>query len=192
MVKLKIILISLAVLVFTTLAFAYFAPQSKNTPVSHVAIRLVLDQTPDYRLSVKTLGVENAYFSDYKLDIPFGYYNIKILGNKNVAFFSGKVAKNKVSFPPYEIVPQDEGPSSSVTIIEPLGQIGLFLPYFPQAKKIIFLDEKKQEKLQVDIAKLGLPKDFSKKLCGNGICDFNENFLRCYKDCKFNVYKKNF
>ena len=102
-------------------------------------------------------------------------------------FFSGKVAKNKVSFPPYEILSENEEPTSSDITLAPLSEITLFLPYFTRAKKIVFFDEKNVEKLKVDLDEITLPKDYTKRLCGNGICDFNENVLVCYKDCRFRL-----
>ena len=181
MTKFKIILAITVILILVT-SFTLFLSQSKNKPVNHAAIKVVLGQTPDYKLSLKSLSVEDAYSSDYKLAIPFGHYEVKIIGKNEVELFSGKVEKNKVIFPPYEI----EEPSDSTikTTMEPLSEITVFLSYFTHAKKVVFLDEKNIEKLQVDIENLSLPQDITKKLCGNGICDSNENIFFCYKDCR--------
>jgi hypothetical protein len=147
-------------------------------------VKVVLRQTPDYTLSLKTLSVENSYSSDYKLAIPYGYYTVKIRGDGDNELFSGTVAKNKVIFPADEIELQEGEGSSSGVALEPLSEIALYLPYYTRAKKIIFYDEKNLEKLQVDFGEIGLPEDYTRRLCGNGICDFNENILFCFKDCR--------
>lgn len=184
MAKFRIILIILGGLVFLTLPIIYFASQSINNPVSHAAVKVVLGQTTDYRLLLKTLAVENAYSSNYQLEIPHGHYNLKILGEADVVLFSGKVSKDLVRYPPDEIGVESEQTAPPVLLAEPLNEIVLFLPYYPRAKKIVFFDENNLQKLQIELKKIKLPKDYSKKLCGNGICDFNENLLLCYKDCQ--------
>ena len=173
--------------VLLTLPIIYFASQSRNIPVSRAAIKVVLGQTQDYRLSLNTLAVENSYSSDYQLEIPFGYYNIKILGDDDTVFFSGKVNKNLVRYPPDEMEVESKQTTPPDLSVEPLSKIVLFLPYYTRGKKIVFFDEKNVEKLQVDLHKVTLPKDYAKKLCGNGVCDFSENFLSCYKDCRFRL-----
>ncbi len=183
MTKTKLILAITTGLALTLLTIGYFLPRSKNRPVSHAALKLVLEQTPDYKLIYKDLSLENSYSSDYKLEIPYGYYNFKILGGRGEVLFFGKVAKNRVHFPPYEINSQNEELSTELTVA-PLSDITLFLPYFTQAKKVVFFDENNVEKYQVELNEVTLPKDYTKKLCGNGICDFNENIIFCYKDCQ--------
>src|SRR3989338_6689059 len=183
MTKFRIILIILGALVVLTLPVVYFLSQSRNIPVSHAAVRLILGQTPDYRLSLRTLAVENAYSSEYQLAIPTGHYNVKIMGETGAVFFSGKISKNLVRYPADEIDVKGERAPRPDLLVEPLGEIVLLLPYYPRAKKIVFFDENNVEKMQVDLTKVTLPKDYSKKLCGNGICDSNENILFCYKDC---------
>ena len=159
MKKPKIILIITIVLVFSTLAIAYFLSQSKNKPVSQAAMRLVLGQTPDYKLSLKTLSSEKAHFSDYKLVVPYGYYNLKILGNKDKVLFSGRVGKNKVTFPPDEIESEETALSSIGVTLEPLTELTLYLPFIPAAEKIVFYDENNLEKFQIDVSRLLLPND---------------------------------
>lgn len=184
MTKFKIILAILAVLILVTSFTFFLSSRSGNKPVSHAAVKVVLGQTPDYTLSLKTLSVENSYSSDYKLAVPYGYYNVKIIGDGDSEFFSGTVARNKVAFPPDEIELQN-GETSSVNVtLEPLSEIALYLPYYTRAKKIVFYDEKNLEKLQVDLGETSLPEDYTRRLCGNGICDFNENILFCFKDCR--------
>lgn len=161
MSKSKIILIITIVLIFLSLAIGYFLSQSKNKPVSQAAVRVVLGQTPDYKLSLKVLSSETAYFSDYKLVVPYGYYNLKILGDKEKVLFSGRVGKNKVAFPPDEIGAEESEFSSTGVTLEPLTEMTLFLPFFSTAKKIVFFDENNLEKFQIDVSKLSLPKDKS-------------------------------
>lgn len=184
MSKFKLGLIILGCFVLLTLPIIYFASQSRNVPVSRAAIKVVLGQTQEYKLTLKTLAVENAYFSNYQLEIPHGYYNLKIVGHGDVVFFSGKVSKNLVRYPPDELEVENGQATPPYLSVEPLSEIVLFLPYYPRAKKIVFFDENNVEKLQIDLTKITLPKDYSKKLCGNGICDFNENLLFCYEDCR--------
>ncbi|OGK24994.1 hypothetical protein A3D76_03845 [Candidatus Roizmanbacteria bacterium RIFCSPHIGHO2_02_FULL_37_9b] len=182
MFKSKIILTVLlgGILIFIT---TIYLNKNKLKPVSHAAVKVVLDQTPDYSLSLKSLSGESSYAPDYKLPIPYGYYNVKIFGDNGLALFSGKVEKNRVSFPPYEVGEKGE-PENAVSQLEALGEMTLLLPYFSGAKKIIFYDENNLEKLQVNIENISLPKDYPKKLCGNGICDLGENILFCYQDCR--------
>ena len=104
------------------------------------------------------------------------------MGDGNVVFFSGKISKNLFRYPPDEIELESEQAPADLSV-DPLSEIVLFLPYYPRAKKIVFYDENNLEKLQVDHTKVTLPKDYSKKLCGNGICDFSENTIFCYNDC---------
>jgi len=159
MTKTKIILAITTGLVLTLLTIGYFLSQAKNKPVSHAAMRVMLGQTTDYRLSLKALSSEQAYSSDYKLAIPYGHYNIKILDAKENELFSGRVGKNKVAFPPDEIGSEESEISSTGVTLEPLKEMILFLPYFTAAKKIVFYDEKNLEKFQIDVSKLSLPKD---------------------------------
>lgn len=182
MFKLKIISSAVIVFILTVLITTYLS-KSKVKQVSHAAVKVVLDQTSDYKLSLKSLSSENAYSSDYKLTIPYGYYNVKIIGNNDKELFSGKVEKNRVSFPPYEVEVKEESEQSAPSF-EPLNEMTLLLPYFTNAKKIIFFDENNWEKFQIDISSLVFPEDYSKKLCGNGICDFGENIIFCYNDCR--------
>ncbi|MBI2641767.1 hypothetical protein HYW87_04215, partial [Candidatus Roizmanbacteria bacterium] len=67
--------------------------------------------------------------------------------------------------------------------VEPLSELIVVLPYFITGDKVIFLDENKEEKLSFSLKDLKLPEGYTKKLCGNGICDFNENILSCFNDC---------
>ena len=182
MAKIKIIFVIVVGFALTVLTSTYLSKSKINPSVSHAAVKVVLNQTPDYRLSLKSLSGESSYTSDYKLKIPFGYYNVKIIGDRGEELFSGKVEKNRVNFPPYEIDGAKES-DSSVATLEPLKEMTLLLPYFKNGKKIIFFDENNLEKYQVDIEKIGLPEGFSKNLCGNGICDSGENVIFCYNDC---------
>lgn len=184
MTKIRIILIILGGLVVLALPTVYFLSQSRNMPVSHAAVRLILGQTQDYRLSLKTLAVENVYSSDYQLEIPSGHYNAKIMGSDDVVFFSGKISKNLVRYPPDGIDVGGGQVEQANIMVEPLSEIILLLPFYPRAKKIVLYDEKNVEKLQVDLTKVTLPKDYNKKLCGNGICDISENIIFCYNDCR--------
>jgi len=161
MTKSKIILALTTVLVLALLTITYFISQAKNKPVSQTAVKVVLGQTPDYRLSLKVLSSEQAYFSDYKLVIPYGYYNLKILDAKENELFSGRVGKNKVSFPPDEIGSEETVISSTGASLEPLQEMTLYLPFFTAAEKIVFYDENNLEKFQIDVSKLSLPKEKS-------------------------------
>ena len=181
MSKLIIILAFLG-LALATLTTNYLS-KSKLKPVSHAAIKVVLNQTTDYRLSLKKLSGESSYTPDYKLTIPYGYYRVLIINENGKELFSGKVEKNKVTFPPYQMEEQKEGDEPKLTF-EPLKELSLLLPYFTDAKKIIFLDEDNQLKFELDVGDVGLPNDYSKNLCGNGICDSGENFIFCYSDCR--------
>lgn len=142
------------VILFLVILFAgyyYYLSLINKYPEKNKAVKLVLNQTKNYKLFVKSLEVEKAKFSDYKLEIPFAYYNIHIIDNTKKIIFSGKVAKDKVSFPPYEILPEGEEPSTSATSTEPLSEITVFLPHYPKARKIVFLDEANLEKLVVNL-----------------------------------------
>lgn len=148
-------------LILVSLTLGFFLPKSKNQPVSHAAVRMVLDQTPEYRLTLKTMGVEKAYYSDYQLKVPFGYYNLVILGDKDKVLFSGKVGKDRVSFPPYEVGEEEDSTLANV-LSEPLPEITVYLPYYPSAKFIVFLDENGKEVLRVGVDKIKPPKDILK------------------------------
>ena len=181
MSKTKIILSILVGLILTVITTTYLA-KSKVKSVSHAALEVKLNQTPDYKLSLKSLSGENSYSSDYKLPIPYGYYLVKIIGEDGAELFSGKVEKNRVTFPPYEVDGGDES-KPTVATLEPISEMTLLLPFFSKAKKIIFLDEKNLEILEVDISKTELPENYTQNFCGNGICDSNENLIFCYRDC---------
>src|SRR3989344_3578186 len=99
MTKFKIILGIIAIIILSSVATLMLS-QKRDKPVSRAAVKVVLNQTPDYRLSLKALTVESSYSSDYKLTVPFGHYNVKIIADKDTALFSGRVGKNKVIFPP--------------------------------------------------------------------------------------------
>lgn len=180
--KLKIILPIIIVSILIGFTSIYLS-KSKLKPVSHAALKVVLNQTRDYRLSLRNISGENSYSSDYKLPIPYGYYVVKIIGEDGTELFSGKVEKNRVFFPPYEIDEKEES-KSSVTTLEPISEMTLLLPFFSGAEKIILYDQNNQEKLEVDISKIELPKNYSQNNCGNGICDNNENFIFCFRDCR--------
>lgn len=182
MTKFKIILTVIIGLVLTVSTSVYLST-SKIKPVSHAAVKVILKQTPDYLLTLKSLSGEDSYSSDYKLPVPYGYYLVKIFDNSNRELFSGKVEKNRVSFPPYDIEAKEDTEAVTTTLI-PLNELTLILPYFKEAEKIVFYDENKSEKLQVNIDNILIPTGDSKKLCGNGICDSGENIIFCYNDCR--------
>jgi len=184
MTKLKFILPVTIILVIALLITGLYLPKQKNTPVSHAAVRVKLNQSEGYELSLEALSVENSYYSDYKLAQPFGYYTIKIFDSNKKEIFSGRAEKNKVFFPPYEVASPRRYEEGASPDAEPLDEIILLLPFFPKAKKLVLSDDKNQEKLTLDLTKITLPKNLIKNFCGNGICDSNENIVSCFKDCR--------
>ncbi|OGK13472.1 hypothetical protein A3I50_01315 [Candidatus Roizmanbacteria bacterium RIFCSPLOWO2_02_FULL_37_9] len=185
MSKLKIFLLIIGVFVITVLFFSYFLTKKDEGPIEGMALSIVLRQSPEYKLSLKSIDIKQALTSDYQLNVPFGYYNLKILTEKEKLLLAGKVAKDKVNFPPYTIGDLVEEELPVNIIVEPLNEIVLYLPFFPKAKKVVITDENGIKKFEIETARLQLAKNVLIKLCGNGICDFNENLFACFKDCRF-------
>ncbi len=187
MSKLKILIAIILGLIFTTIIVAFFIPETTRMPLSHLVLKLVAHQTQSGELSLEQISLENLYPSDYKISFKENYYTIKILSKDNEELFSGQVLKKQI-IPPaetgdfFETTHNFVGEGLTEKSIE---EILVYLPYYKQAQKVIFLDEDGKEKLTVQLNDLKLPENYSKKLCGNGICDFNENLFSCFSDCGF-------
>ena len=150
MPRFKIIFIFFVLVIASSISVIIYY-RSGFKPDKNLSVKVVINQSSDYVLSLKSFEKVKSKYSDYKLEIPFGYYNIHIYDGKQEVLFTGKVAKDKVSFPPYEILPEEKESTGERIITEPLKEIILFLPSYRNAKKIVFTDEKNQVKLVIDL-----------------------------------------
>ena len=150
MLRSKVSFILFVLILLFLLSYSFYN-QSGNRPAKQIAVKIIVSQTSDYILSLKSIEKIKGKYSDYKLEVPFGHYNIHIYDGKQKVLFTGKVARDKVSFPPYEILPEEKESTGERIITEPLKEIILFLPSYRNAKKIVFTDEKNQVKLVIDL-----------------------------------------
>lgn len=181
MKKTKIFLSFLASLIIITLAMKFIFPQPSAMPVSHVTFKMVFSQSPDKTLGLKSMKLEEGYFSDYQSKLTDNYYTILIYGKEKETLFKGWF-NSAITYAPPD--PEPGGKALGLPFTKQLDEILLFLPYFKSMRSLRFFDEQENLKLEVAINKDTLPPvRINRNLCGNGICDFNENFLSCFSDC---------
>lgn len=177
----KLIIIGALFLSFiiTSLTVRYLLPQPPSIPVSQVALQVKLRQSPDKHLTLTSLYLQETYPSDYKVKLKDNFYTVQQTTENGEVLFSGQFTNTSVKI--FDVFP---GKSPIPPISTNMEEITLLLPYYLSARKIKFLDEANRLKLEVSINKSLLePIKINRDLCGNGICDFNENFLTCYRDC---------
>jgi len=160
---------------------------SSDAPLMHVALKILLTKDTDNNLIVKDLKLEEIYPLKYSKDLSDSFYKINIVDPKGKLLYEGKVA-NKVGIFTDTIPSVTPIPYKVVSVDEYL----LLLPYYNQAKEVIIFDEQNKEKLKIPLKEYNLSLGPARNLCGNGICDANENLFTCFSDCKFyiNIFKK--
>ncbi len=182
--KLKLAVGIILSLVLTTISIAFFLPQTSSMPLNKLTLKIVLNQTSDFHLSLSAIDTEQTYSSDYQLNIPENFYLIKIFDSGNNILFSGKVSNVDIIYPAEQFGPNISSSNGGGNFLtNPSSQIVLYLPFYLVAKKIVFYDQVNNDKLDISLNKLTIPNNYIKSLCGNGICDFNENIFSCPKDC---------
>lgn len=110
-----------------------------------MALKLVINQY-QHLLTLKDIGFEEVYPSDYKLELVSDFYTVKIIHPNRDILFSGKVANKIILYgegEPIEKIPQ---------------QLVLYLPDFQEAERIVFYDEAGNLKLTIYL------KDYDLKL----------------------------
>lgn len=180
--KLKIFVGITLSLLLTTLAVVFLVPQTPSMPISHQTLKITLKQDNNGNLTIENLRLDNLYPSNYQLKLTKNFLNIKIIGSSDKILFSGQV-NNKVIIPPVDFGESGGTTTNQQAIFKQLDKIILYLPYYTSSRKIILTDDKGNQKLEVNLGNLKLPADYVRNLCGNGICDFNENLISCPKDC---------
>jgi hypothetical protein len=183
---LKIVVIFIILLIVIFLGDLFFNSDKGDAPSIHQALKISVLQDENYQLRLNDVSIADTYPSNLKLDLDSNYYSINLYGEKDDLLFEGKVANSTrmytESFVNSSLKSIEEG-SVSAKIILP--EITVFLPLYKKAVKVNFLNEQKVVKLSVDLTKYPLKFNSQKEnLCGNGICDTNENFINCFKDCR--------
>ncbi|NTU46204.1 hypothetical protein HGA88_01110 [Candidatus Roizmanbacteria bacterium] len=176
--KIGITLIASLILVSFVTLFINLLPS--DSPVPHNALVLNLLQTPEGSVALQKLDVQDTYPSDYKLDIPNNYLIVQIFKNKEKLFEGKVVNKETIVF---------TRPLDPHVVVKPyeisLNNVVVYLPYIRTATDIKVLDEKSNLKLSIHLASYKLNAvNIKSNLCGNGICDSNENAISCFSDCK--------
>jgi hypothetical protein len=188
--KIKIIIaVFFTVTVFAFLFFI-FVPVSGNQPFNYLSLHLILDQPEKNVLHVGKIMLEEGYPQDFKINHTRNYYLISQIDGKNRELFRGKIL-NSYQLMPYII--RSNNSQLDKNNFEPQPEIlvdtlDLFLPYFREAKQIEIFSEDGNRILLINLSDYGLrlPKR-TVNLCGNGICDYDEKLLTCYKDCRITV-----
>lgn len=158
-----------------------------SSKVVHTSLKMVFDQSVDFDLSLKDISIEDLYPVDYKLNIRSNFYTVKVI-NKVKVLYTGKV--NKKILTTWDIFESDsdrlifqEGKNNLIEEIP--NEIILYLPYYKDAESVQIYDEYGSLKLTVNLKDYSLPVPKSEtNLCGNGICDTNENIFSCFSDCR--------
>lgn len=152
--KIKIWAAIFASLVLSFLLVKYLYPQTGRVAPENLAIKTTLAQSPEMNLSIKGLNVEAIKSSNYLLNLDRNYYEFRMYDAQENIIYSGKIL-NRYVIPPPDFMPPDKTPEGSVEIPQTLT---LYLPYFKDARKIIFFDESGNKKLEISINNLSLPK----------------------------------
>lgn len=157
--KIKIAAAIILSLVLSLVLSRYIFPQKGKVTPSNLAMKTVLAQSPDMSLTIKELNVEPISSSNYKLDLPQDFYIFKILDAKNNEIYEGKIL-NKHVIPPPDYFGSDpsQAPKTKGIRVEIPSTLTLYLPYFKDARKIIFVDENGVTKLAISVANLTIPK----------------------------------
>ncbi len=178
--KIKILTAMIISLFFVTVSIRYFFPLPDTIPVPHLSLKLVLNQADDHSLSLHSMEFLNKYPQAYKLTIFRNYDKVVIRDKNKSALYEGTFVNKNIHLP----VPPPPGQSPGEPIEIPLKEIALFLPYYKSMYQIDFYNEAGVLLLSVNMNKSFTPTHSGfQNLCGNGICDFNENILSCFSDC---------
>lgn len=133
--------------------------------------------TIDYdKNSYSVQGVElvNTGASDFKLQAD-GRYRFEVVSFSDESLFASQLyLEKKICGDAFDPVTQKI--SGGCRILEK-GSLSLSIPYYQNGKSINFYDPAGNLILAVDVS------DFA-KLCGDGVCQGNENFSSCAQDCR--------
>ncbi len=152
--NLKIAVAIIGSLFLSFILVKYLYPQTGRIAPENLAIKTTLAQSPEMNLSIRSLNVEAVKSSNYLLNLDQDYYEFKMLDVKENIIYSGKVL-NRYVIPPPDFMPPGKTPKGAVEIPQ---NLTLYLPYFKDAKKIIFFDEQGRKKLEISVNNLSLPK----------------------------------
>lgn len=136
-------------LIISVILLQFIIPQGPRHP-SNLAVRVAVAQTNDKLLSLQSMDLQKIPPQQYLLSYRHNYYTVKILDAQNKELFTGEVLNQ------YIIPPDDYGPA--VLEVKTPNNLTLYLPYFKNAKKIVFLDESGVIKLEVAVNNLSVPE----------------------------------
>lgn len=156
---------------------------NSNSPYLFLHIKTIITQDQNWNLHLNSLELKEGYPQEYKLNLPQYYYNFLILDGNKRSLDSGKfLFKTIIVAETFEEQPRQ---SESTVALE---NITLRLPYYKEGKQLLIIDGEGNEKLKVDLSHLSPPESYhNPNLCGNNMCDSNENILTCFNDCKRNI-----
>jgi len=135
-IAVSILISFMVVMIFGAVIF----PRQQKTYPSNLAIKLILSQPADGKLSLKELTLENNVPADYRLNYPANFYRIRIFDNQSKELFSGEILR-KIILPPPDTFDPLSSDSGSMQI-KSLDVLNLHLPYFKNANNITIADEK--------------------------------------------------
>ncbi len=182
--KLAIVFSIFLSLLISLFVATWLLPVPTIVPVPRVNLNIVLDQSADQSLTLNNLFLGKGHYFNYDFYLPEYFYLIRISDNNKKVLFTGKVTYVSE----FEMISTSRSKKTPISTSKPRRQLAseilLILPFYRTAKYFEILDEKNILKLTVDLDSfhLVLPKEVS-HICGDGICEFKENFLSCYRDC---------
>ncbi len=130
----------------------YLYPQRGPVPRPNFSIKTVVAQSPNMKLTLKSLNAEPVNSSNYKLHLTRNYYEVKMIDKNNKEIYTGRIL-NK-----YVIPPPDFSGGEKKVIVKIPDTLTLYLPYFKSVKRMVFLDEQGITKLEIPLDNLQAPK----------------------------------
>jgi hypothetical protein len=135
---------------------------------------LTIDYDKD-NYSVQGVELTDGGASDFKLQSD-GKFRFEVASFSNESLFSSQLYLEKRICGDTVLDPVTQKVSGGCRMLEK-GTLSLSIPYYPNGKSINFYDPAGKLILAVDIS------DFA-DLCGDGICQENENAGTCQSDCR--------
>jgi len=161
-------------------------PTSSFSTLPYKTIELQIEQRGENNLFLESAFVKQSYPLNYSTQTNEKHYEYEILDKENKVLTTGIFNSHlKVA-----LFRRQEVGDVAYTIPEvPLRKINLFLPVYVASDKVQIKNKNQQVILSLNLESvLGEATSrkvlFPETVCGNGICDINENFLSCHKDCK--------
>lgn len=174
------VIISAMLLVPLLVLFIFFQWTSLNSPLLHQTVQITLDQDQNKELQLAEIHVRDTYPDDYKLDLSQDYYTVNLYHRDGSLLLSGKELYQDTLVSSPETDGDFSTPSAKLR-----KKIVLYLPYYKNAQKVVISDEFNNAKLEFNLDDYLLKPVKIQNLCGNGICDQNENIFSCYTDCNY-------